>query len=156
MSLSIALREIALATMMIAGNSESSPVVIEDLLCLTKSMYFEARGESSENKIGVAWVHVNRVSDSRFPNNICDVALDSSAFSWYSDGKSDKINDWAAYFNVLVIANAVLDGSLDDVTDGATHYYAQNITTPYWASSDSMTITSVIDTHTFMREGKRF
>jgi hypothetical protein len=41
--------------------------------CLTRNIYFEARGESEEGKVAVGIVTINRVRDGRFGNSICAV-----------------------------------------------------------------------------------
>ena len=68
--------------------------------CLAKNIYFEARNQSEYGKFAVANVTMNRVKDPRFPNTICDVVFQGPRvkkrvggcqFSWYCDGKPDKI-----------------------------------------------------------------
>ena len=92
---------------------KQSPVdmrqVRRELDCLARNIYWEARSEPVEGMIAVAQVTLNRVAHNSFPDDICDVVYqgptkaswkDKSVyypvkhrcqFSWYCDGKSDRI-----------------------------------------------------------------
>ena len=92
---------------------KQSPVdmrqVRRELDCLARNIYWEARSEPVEGMIAVAQVTLNRVAHKSFPDDICDVVYqgptkaswkDKSVyypvkhrcqFSWYCDGKSDRI-----------------------------------------------------------------
>ena len=49
---------------------------------------------------------------------------------------------WSAWLEALTIAGEAAAGSLEDITEGATSYYATSMTTPpYWASSMTRTVT---------------
>ena len=55
------------------------------------------------------------------------------------------------YSEVARHAILVMSGTIADFTEGATHYFAQNIVTPKWSISDKMMRTTIIDNHTFMK-----
>ena len=139
MPLDVLIRELSLATtfLLTAPQIDTSP---EDLVCLTKNIYFEARGESFEGQLAVANVTLNR------GKNICDVVLAPGQFSWTEDGLSDLPTDWDAYTMAMIVA---LDALVDpyDPSLGSTYYYAGDV--PYWASS--FELASVIGGHTFMK-----
>ena len=72
----------------IADNKESEKkskevisITNDELYLLSKLVSSEARGESYEGQFAVAAVVINRVKDSRFPNNIKDVIYQKNAFS---------------------------------------------------------------------------
>lgn len=133
----------------------TNSVTLEDVSCLAENIYFEARSEDIIGQIAVAYVTINRVKDSRYPDSICAVVKQGAKkgrnkcqFSWYCDGKEDKmLNPKARKFSYQ-LANAVLEGKFLDITEGATHYHT-NSTTPYW--SKSLTRIAEIDSHTFYR-----
>ena len=56
---------------------EPKPVLpeidVDQMHCLAKNIYFEARGESTQGKVAVANVVLNRVDHYHYPNNICGV-----------------------------------------------------------------------------------
>lgn len=118
--------------------------------CLALNVWHEARGTSYLDRLSVAHVTKNRVISKRYPNTICSVVFqgrhllnkktgkiypirDQCQFSWYCDGKSDKIKLTDNKGNVInrnvVLWNEiwrlsfeVLIGEKADPTNGATHY----------------------------------
>ena len=163
---------------------------IKDLICLAENIYFEARAEPISGKAAVANVTRNRVQDPRWPDTFCKVVQDGPVreswktratpskddavfypvkhrcqFSWYCDGKADKI--WAnmevtgetiignarAWTDSLMIASLTLGYgdhlALRDNTQGAVFYYNHNLVTPSW--SGKKTYIRIIGNHTFMK-----
>ncbi len=130
-----------------------------DVACLSKNIYFEARGEDTEGQIAVAHVTLNRVEHKKFPNTICEVVHQAKVwdghpvryqcqFSWYCDGKSDEIHDWRSYHAITEVARMVLLGYIEDNTDGSTFYHA-NYVKPHW--SNNMAVAVIHDKHIFYR-----
>ena len=141
---------------------------MSDAHCLATNIYFEARGESEAGQIAVAFVTLNRVRSSNFPNDICDVVYQAQhsewwkehknklvpirhlcQFSWYCDGKSDKIHNEDEYVRLLELAFEVLMDNHTDNTGGAVYYHADYVE-PYWAIAYNKTTS--IDDHVFYRE----
>ena len=120
---------------------------------------------------------LNRVKDTRFPNTICEVIEQGPVreswktrgkvvpdherkyfpirnrcqFSWFCDGKSDKVPefDLDVYELAMIIAFKVMHGqAMNDFTEGATHYHATYVN-PEWAESKTKTIR--IKDHIFYR-----
>ena len=145
----------------------------EETTCLAKNMYWEARNQSVEGMIAVAYVTMNRVYDDRFPNTVCQVVYqgqhskwflethnkwhplrDRCQFSWYCDGKADDVPsiDHVLYDSIKVIAAKIVYGYnsilMYDFTRGATHYHADYVL-PEWASRKTHTVT--IGKHIFYR-----
>lgn len=128
--------------------------------CLALNIYHEARSESTLGKRAVAWVTLNRVQSSKFPDTICDVVyqahLDSHGnpkrhqcqFSWYCDGASDKTTNQQEWTRAQELARQVMKnyGKIPDPTEGATYYHAVYVN-PQWASSFKKT--TRIDQHIF-------
>ena len=134
----------------------------EALVCLALNIYHEAKNQSFVGQMAVAQVVMNRVQDSRFPHTVCEVVKQGPTyswkkdfpvrnkcqFSWYCDGKSDKVRNESAWQTATLIAKEVLSGNLDDFVEGATHYHATYVN-PSWASSK--TYVTRIDDHKFYR-----
>tara|TARA_E500000178_G_C16848149_1_gene673855 strand:- start:278 stop:736 length:459 start_codon:yes stop_codon:yes gene_type:complete len=128
--------------------------------CLAENVYFEARGQGQAGWVAVAQVTLNRVQDTRFPNTICEVVKqgltyesghpikNKCQFSWYCDGKSDKVENLKVYSEINELINYVLDQKLFDFTGGATHYHADYVR-PDWAKTKTKTIE--IEDHIFYR-----
>ncbi len=131
-----------------------------ELYCMAMNIYFEAKSEPKAGQYAVADVTLNRVNDSRYPNSICEVVLQGPTreswktrqnetltederkfypvkhrcqFSWYCDGKSDKVRDGDAWRKAQEYAyRIVVEGKYRGITEGATHYHATYVS-PKWA-----------------------
>ena len=127
------------------------------------NMYHEAKNQSMLGQIAVGQVVMNRVEDSRFPDNVCDVVteavtykgtdkpvLHKCQFSWYCNGEKDEPDfDSKEWWDAKEYASIVLSGTIMlDVTEGATHYHATYVR-PAWAKTK--TKTTRIDRHIFYR-----
>ncbi len=124
-----------------------------EIKCLALNIYHEARGEPPEGQLAVAHVVLNRTSDTRFPNHVCDVVKDGGEkiryrcqFSWWCDGRSDAATDRAAWRASRKTAWAVLSGRVTDPTSGALWYHA-NYVRPDWADTKNRVAT--IGSHIF-------
>jgi len=136
---------------------------VNEMHCLAKNIYFEARGESLKGKIAVANVTMNRVDSPKYPNTICGVVYQAKyskwwqehngslvpirnqcQFSWYCDGKIDALyltnakgevikGNMQAWTDSLQIAEDSIRGNITDITLGATHYFNPDLADPYWA-----------------------
>lgn len=135
----------------------------DEILALT--IYGEARGESIDGQVAVAWVVMNRLSllPGRY-KNVKDVCLKPLQFScWNSDDPNRKILEEMAteiengtitndlYKQCLVIARNIRN--FIDNTHGATNYLTKNLYTsdkcPRWAIGVKLTAT--IGNHVFMK-----
>ena len=144
----------------------------EHVKCLALNMYHEARDQGTAGKLAVSAVVINRVSDSRFPNTICEVIKQGPTrkswrdpsvsypiknrcqFSWYCDGISDEVKDEKTYQKILDFARLIMHNDIQfvDITDGATHYHADYVK-PDWA--DTKPRTTEIGDHIFYRWEKK-
>ena len=150
---------------------------IEEARCLAENIYHEARNQGTAGWLAVAAVTLNRTTDRRFPNTICEVVFQAETkeswttkskkdipdaerifypvlyrcqFSWYCDGRSDDINQITIYMEIMSFTKLLLTSQMMmfDITDGATFYHADYVT-PSWAKSKTKTIE--IGDHIFYR-----
>lgn len=137
-----------------------------DLECLALNIYHEARGDSFAGKVAVADVVFNRVENSRFPNNVCDVVkqtvtrvnwkgnvvpvIGQCQFSWFCDGKSDEPFNAEAWQDANMIAENMLRNEWRGLTEGATHYHATYVN-PAWVNDRGMQYVGQIGEHKFYR-----
>ena len=135
----------------------------DELECLAKNIYFEARGESLTGKIAVANVTMNRVKHHKYPSTVCGVVTQAKwyvnwkgnrlpkrnqcQFSWFCDGKADVPVDMRAYKDSIRVAEVVYHG-YRDLTDGSLFYHSTKVE-PYWVTS--MVRTKSIGAHVFYR-----
>ena len=149
---------------------------VDEARCLAENIYHEARNQGTAGWLAVAAVTLNRVTDRRFPNTICEVVFQAETteswrtknkdvpdieriyypvrhrcqFSWYCDGMSDDINQIDIYMDIMHFSRILLTSQMMmfDITDGATFYHADYVT-PSWAKSKIKTIE--IGDHIFYR-----
>lgn len=116
------------------------------LTCLALNVYWEARNQSVAGQLAVAQVTMNRVLDSRYADNVCDVVYQHKQFSWFWDGESDTPRELYALERAFRVASAALDGSGHSELENVTHYHAVYIK-PYW--KDHMVQVAMIGDHIF-------
>jgi len=137
-------------------------MIAEALVCLALNVYHEARDQPFIGQVAVAQVVMNRVYDDRYPDTVCEVVKQGPTyswkpdfpvrhrcqFSWYCDGKSDKVHNEEAWQQAVMIAHGVYYGNLDDFVEGATHYHASYVL-PEWAETKTQVVQ--IGEHIFYR-----
>jgi spore germination cell wall hydrolase CwlJ-like protein len=118
----------ALAAVMLAQprDADATIPVKKEIECLALTIYFEARGEPDIGKLAVGHVVMNRVTDPRFPGNVCEVVreggqevLHQCQFSWWCDGQSDEPNEATAWRESRSLARRVFRHYSGDPTSGA-------------------------------------
>ena len=143
--------------------NEKDKVKKRELRCLAENVYHEARGESITGKRAVAWVTMNRVTDKRYPNTVCDVVYQARLaptgfplrnkcqFSWYCDGKSDAIRNKSDWKDAMQIAEQVWNNhmKIPDPVIGAVMYHSDYIDSPKWAKDYTKLVR--IDKHIFYK-----
>ena len=141
--------------------AESINAKEHEIECLAQNIYHEARSESTEGRMAVALVTLNRVKDERFPNTICGVVkqtkyypsgridLHSCQFSWYCDGKPDTIKDQSCYKDILLIAEVMYTYETEDFTEGSLWYHSPKVK-PKWSMVYTKTVR--IDNHIFYKD----
>ena len=143
----------------IQSYSDAIEAVLTDIECLTLNIYHEARSESTLGQQAVAHVVMNRVSDSRFPDTVCDVVFQKgwsrigrqwvAQFSWILDRNPDKVYEKEAYYTAHMIAVEVYAKLYQyDPTLGATHYHKTTIE-PVWSFDSRMVVTMEEGLHRF-------
>jgi len=100
---------------------------------------------------------MNRVEDSRFPDDVCSVVkqggtkLHRCQFSWYCDGESDRPLNKRAFQESQENAMIIMNNWFGTFMDGATHYHADYVS-PKWRHEKTYIVK--IDSHIFYRWDK--
>ena len=126
--------------------------------CLSEAIYFEARNQSEIGQKAVGLVVINRVKSSIFPNTPCKVTrqakyknylpiLHKCHFSYYCDGKPEKIYNKKALHKAKTIAYQILNNELQDFTNGSLYYHANYIKKPKW--TQKMQVMLIVEKHIF-------
>ena len=138
-----------LALLMFSTPLMACPKVIDfnELLCMADNLHHEARVDGMRGMEAVATVVMNRVSDSRWPDNVCDVVYQPSQFSWTLE---KRLVDMKVEHDgqTLAVARMALQGGLIDKTDESTHYHAVYVQ-PYWAKVYEFTVQ--VEQHLFYK-----
>lgn len=128
-------------------------VTMTAALCLSLTIYYEARGENIYGQLAVAQVVMNRVENSRYPDTVCGVVTQRKQFIYLNGTKVEHlvhdISEQSAWRVAQSVANSFVQGhriSLD-----ATHYHTIQIN-PSWANHPSMMYLGTIGNHKFYKE----
>lgn len=122
-------------------------------VCYALAVYFEGRSEPEEAQRQIVHVIRNRVNHSAWPNDACAVVRQRNAFSFYWDGKSDRPRERKAWERSVRVVEEAFQAPWENI--GATHYHAEYIEKPTWASSPKVKMLEQIGTHIFYVEERR-
>jgi len=114
------------------------------ITCLSRTIYWETKGEGAAGMEAVANVVMNRLGHEGFPNTICEVVRQGSEqgacqFSWWCDGRSDDAEEDKSYAIAKEIARKALNRQLTDRTSGAL-YFHQRKANPSWSAEYIKTV----------------
>lgn len=127
---------------------------LNEVLCMTEAIYFEARGEDRIGRAAVGLVIMNRVESTRYPNTVCEVVQQPLQFSYRNDTvpsvniPSVDSGDAEALGNIVQLSIDITNKHIVDFTDNAKWYYAHQIVNPRWASCGDVVM--VYNGHTFL------
>ncbi len=154
---------LALVLALAAAGGFATPVLLaqyrahQDLTCLARNVYFEARGEPPAGQYAVAEVTMNRVASGRYPDTVCGVVYEKrwdsirqrevAAFSW-TDAPEQPPPQGAAWQRAWAIAEEVYYRHRDPILPGATHFHASHVQ-PNW--SQEKTVVARIGRHVFYK-----
>lgn len=136
-----------------------------DVVLLAMTLWGEARGESFQGKLGVAYVICNRMKRGKIGTRVSEVVLKPFQFSfWNTEDPSRPQASHVDYFgdlfqSCLGAARSALDQDLPDPTGGAEYYMNVELvkkqrggTLPKWWESDTDAQSQCqIGNHTFRK-----
>jgi len=114
-----------------------------DKAFLALTLWREARGESIEVRIAIAFVILNRVKNPGWwGKDIMSVLFKKWQFSSLTDPKDKQLTTWPAkedkqWQECLKIACDILDGQIKNPIFHADSYYDISIPAPKWATPNS-------------------
>jgi spore germination cell wall hydrolase CwlJ-like protein len=136
----------------------------KEIACLAEAVYFESRSEGLLSQLGVAVVVLNRANLHDYPSNLCDVVHQSKLwkgkpirnkcmFSYWCDGKPERITDHDSYERSLFVSKLALNGVTIKYIQDATHYHAQYVK-PFWSTSPRFKRLVQLGSHIFYLDTK--
>jgi spore germination cell wall hydrolase CwlJ-like protein len=107
---------------------------------MARTICGEARGEGNTGMQAVANVIMNRVAHPCWwGDSVKEVCLKPFQFSCWNVGDPNRSvilnldESFSVYRDALTIARQAIAGTLPDITNGATSYYAAGTPEPRWA-----------------------
>jgi len=108
------------------------------ITCLSRTIYWETRGEGIAGMEAIANVVMNRLGHEGFPNTICEVVTQgreegACQFSWWCDGRPDDAEEEKSYEIAKEIARKALNRQLKDRTGEALYFHHRRVN-PDWSA----------------------
>lgn len=103
----------------------------QNIACLARNVYFEARGEPEAGQYAVAEVTMNRKASGRYAGTVCGVVYERKAFSW-TEVDSLPEPEPETWQRAQQIAEEVYYGRHQPVLNGALFFHATYVR-PDWA-----------------------
>jgi len=116
---------------------------MSDRVFLALTIWREARGETTDAQIGVAFVILNRVKHPGWwGTDIQSVIFKKWQFSSFTDPNDKQLTTWPSSTDIswnkaLQIANDTIDGITVNPVKGADSYYDISIPAPKWTTPDT-------------------
>lgn len=130
------------------------PQPVADPLCLTTTVYLEARDQSDLGQRAVAEVALRRRNSGHWGGSMCEVVTARSQFAPAIVHPGHRLKNRRAWERSARIAFDALrdwshpNGAQREVVPGASHFAAHGLVSPAWASSEPV---AVIGDHSFYR-----
>lgn len=125
-----------------------------ELTIMAQTVWGEARGESFQGKLGVAYVILHRTEREPWPDTVAEVCLQPKQFSTWNEQDANRIkamlaslND-SSYQECLLACLGAVHGQFADPTGSADHYHATSVS-PSWAKG--MQKTAQVGDHIYYR-----
>ena len=104
----------------------------QNIACLARNVYYEARGEPEPGQYAVAEVTMNRKASGIYPGTVCGVVYERKAFSWTAIDSLPEPEP-EAWRRAMEIAEEVYYGRHKPVLNGALFFHATYVR-PEWAT----------------------
>jgi spore germination cell wall hydrolase CwlJ-like protein len=130
------------------------PTQQADSLCLSTTVYLEARDQSTRGQQAVAEVALRRRDSGLWGHTVCDVVTARKQFAPTLVPSNTQLSDtdqWARSVTVAIEAQrnwSLPRGRRVEIVPGASHFAALGIASPSWRTAYQV---ATIGDHTFFR-----
>ncbi len=134
--------------------SQFLPQPAADSLCLSTTVYLEARDQTVRGQEAVAEVALRRRDSGIWGNNVCKVVTARKQFAPSLVSHNTRLSNTEAWANAVTVAleserNWSLPvGERREVVPGASHFAATAIASPSWRTAYQV---ATIGDHTFFK-----
>jgi spore germination cell wall hydrolase CwlJ-like protein len=130
------------------------PPTAADSLCLSTTLYLEARNQSTLGQHAVAEVALRRADSGLWGDSVCDVVTARKQFAPTLVSPRTRLANTEAWSQAVTIALesqrnwALPPGERREVVPGASHFLAHALARPGWRNAYQV---ATIGDHTFLR-----
>jgi spore germination cell wall hydrolase CwlJ-like protein len=133
------------------------PPQAADSLCLSTTLYLEARDQSVRGQKAVAEVALRREESGRWGDSMCDVVTARKQFAPTLVSPGTRLSNTEAWAQAVTIALEAERnwsqpaGQRQEIVPGASHFMAHAIASPSWRNAYRV---ATIGDHTFLQVEK--
>ncbi|CAB4129733.1 Cell wall hydrolase, SleB [uncultured Caudovirales phage] len=138
-----------------AQTADGSKELNADVRCLAETIYYEARNQSTQGKLAVGLVVINRTANKQYPNTVCGVVYQSlkrgvCQFSWACHQRSAINENDPHWDKSVILAQRLLSNTskYKNLAPGALYFHATHVS-PAW--SQNLKYITTIDDHKFYK-----
>ena len=130
------------------------PPQTADSLCLSTTVYLDARDQSVRGQQAVAEVALRRRDSGLWGNTVCDVVTANKQFAPTLVSPSTRLGNTEAWAQAVTVALeaennwALPAGERKEIVPGASHFAALSIASPSWRNAYQV---ATIGDHTFYK-----
>ncbi|HVI60501.1 MAG TPA: cell wall hydrolase [Luteimonas sp.] len=130
------------------------PPQAADSLCLSTTVYLEARDQSDRGQQAVAEVALRRQDSGLWGDSMCEVVTARKQFAPSLVPANTRLGNVEAWSQAVTIALesernwALPPGQRKEIVPGASHFMAQGIASPSWRNAYQV---ATIGGHTFLK-----
>ena len=137
--------------------SQMLPQPAADSLCLSTTVYLEARDQTLRGQQAVAEVALRRLDSGLWGDSMCSVVTARKQFAPTIVSPQTRLSNAEAWAEAVTIALesehnwALPKGQRREIVPGASHFMAHAIATPTWRNAYQV---ATIGDHTFLQVQK--
>ena len=134
--------------------SQLMPQPAADSLCLSTTLYLEARDQTVRGQQAVAEVALRRLDSGNWGDDLCSVVTARAQFAPSIVSPNTRISNTDAWAEAVTVALesernwALPPGERKEVVPGASHFAALSLASPSWRNAYQV---AVIGDHTFLK-----
>lgn len=130
------------------------PPQAADSLCLSATLYLEARDQSTQGQKAVAEVALRREDSGLWGESMCQVVTARKQFAPTIVSPQTRLSNTEAWAHAVTVAIeaernwALPEGERKEIVPGASHFMAHAIASPSWRNAYQV---ATIGDHTFLK-----